>query len=200
MLVLARHSLPAIELSRPAHQWSLSPEGCRRAVQLAALLACYDLELLVSSEEPKAVQTAAIVGEELGLPAVVVQGLHEHERSGVVGLDGEAFRDGVARVFRHPQERVFGEESAEEAHGRFSGALNRVLARHPGQNLGVVAHGTVLALFVAGREGRDPYALWQSLGLPCAFMLSRPELRVIEWMAEVLPGSRGAAVAKPWQR
>ncbi len=189
--MLVRHSLPQIDPGRPAREWPLSPEGCRRARQLAGYLAPHDLELLVSSEERKAVQTAAIAGEELGLPVVVTAGLHEQDRSGVVGLDREAFGAGVARMFRHPGERVFGRESAHEARERFTHALGRVLTRHPGQNLCVVAHGTVLALFVAEREGRDPYTLWQCLGLPCVFVLSRSGLRLVKWMAELPPSSPG---------
>lgn len=184
-LVLVRHSLPEIDPDRPAREWSLSPEGSRRAVQLAGYLASHNLELIVSSDERKAVQTAAILGEELGMPVVVTHGLQEQDRGGAVGLDRTSFEDGMARTFRHPGERVFGSESANEARERFTRALNRVLARYPGRRLGVVAHGTVLALFVAAQEGMDAYALWQSLGLPCVFVLSRPKLRLTEWMAEV---------------
>jgi broad specificity phosphatase PhoE len=185
VLVLVRHSLPEMDPARPAREWALSPEGCRRAVQLAAHLAPYRLELIASSEELKAMQTAAILGEELGVAVVVTQGLQEQDRGGTVGLDREAFEDRMARTFGHPGERVFGGESADDARERFTEALDRVLARYAGQRLGVVGHGTVLALFVAAQEGIDAYALWQSLGLPCVFVLSRPKLRLIEWMAEV---------------
>jgi broad specificity phosphatase PhoE len=184
VLALVRHSLPDVDPSRPAREWSLSAEGCRRARQFAACLAPYDLEVLACSEERKALQTAAIIGEELGLPVEVVPGLHEHDRSGAVGLDHEAFLDGVARMFAHPGERVFGAESADEARARFTSALGQLLARHPGRNLCAVAHGTVLSLFVAEQEGSDPYTLWRGLGLPCAFVLSRPDLRLTEWMPE----------------
>ena len=185
VLVLVRHSLPEIDPSRPGREWSLSPERSRRARQLAPCLAPYHLEVLVSSEEPKAVQTAAIIGEELGLPPEVVPGLHEHDRSGVVGLDREAFLGAIARTFAHPGERVFGAESADEARERFTGVLGQLLARYPERNLCVVAHGTVLSLYVAEREGSDAYALWQRLGLPCYFVLSRPDLHLTEWVEKV---------------
>jgi broad specificity phosphatase PhoE len=183
-LVLIRHSVPAIDPSRPAREWSLSAEGRVRARQLAADLGRYELQVLASSEEVKAVQTARILGEELGLAVKVVPGLHEQERSDAVGLDREAFLRSVARLFARPYERVFGAESADEARARFGEALRRLLARHPGENVGVVTHGTVLSLYVAAREGSDAHALWQGLGLPCAAVLSRPELCLIEWVGE----------------
>lgn len=185
VLVLIRHSLPEIDPSRPAREWSLSPEGVRRVRQLAACLGPYQLDVLISSEERKAIQTAAIIGEELGLPVEVVPGLHEHDRSGVVGLDREAFLCAIERTFAHPGERVFGAESADEARERFAGTLGQLLARHAERNLCVVAHGTVLSLYVAEREGSEPYVLWRRLGLPCYFVLSRPNLRLAKWVEDL---------------
>jgi broad specificity phosphatase PhoE len=184
LVVLIRHSTPEIDPSRPAREWALSAEGRGRARQLAAYLERYDLRVLASSEEHKAVQTAHILGEELGLSVEVVPGLHEQERSDVGRLDREAFLRGVAQLFAHPNERLFGAESADEARARFSDALGRLLTRYPEHNVGVVTHGTVLSLYVAAREGSDAYALWQGLGLPCAAILSRPELRLVEWVGE----------------
>jgi broad specificity phosphatase PhoE len=184
LLVLIRHSVPAIDSSRPAREWSLSAEGCGRARQLAVDLERYGLQVLASSEEVKAVQTARILGEELNLAAEVTPGLHEQERSDAVGLDREAFLRAVAQVFARPSERVLGGESADEARARFSGALGQLLARYPGRNVGVITHGTVLSLYVAQREDSNAYALWRRLGLPCAVVLSRPDLRLVEWVGE----------------
>jgi len=186
LLVLIRHSVPAIDPSLPAGEWPLSVEGRGRARQLAADLERYGLHVLASSEECKAVQTARILGEALGLAVEVVPGLHEQERSDVVGLDREAFLRGVARLFTHPNERVFGAESANEARARFGDAVDRLLARFPGRNVGVVTHGTVLSLYVASREDSDAHALWRRLGLPCAAVLSGPELRLVEWVGEAM--------------
>jgi len=70
---------------------------------------------LVSSEEPKAVETAEIAAERLGIGCSVYPGLHEHDPAGVPFLsDGEFGR--AARGFFENQDRlVWGNETAKEA-------------------------------------------------------------------------------------
>jgi len=82
-LVLVRHSLPEMVASVPASQWQLSDEGCRRCEPLAQWLAAYDLAAVITSTEPRAVETGQIVAEALRLPLETAPGLHERER-GVV--------------------------------------------------------------------------------------------------------------------
>jgi broad specificity phosphatase PhoE len=97
VVVLIRHSLPEIDPARPATEWPLSVEGRRRARELAADLRQYGLQLLASSGECRAVQTAATLGEELHLAVDVVPDLHEHDRANVVGLDRPAFLRAVGQ-------------------------------------------------------------------------------------------------------
>jgi broad specificity phosphatase PhoE len=77
-----------------------------------------------------------------------------------------------------PAERIFGEESADEAHARFTAALDDVLAAHPWETVAVVTHGTVLALWVARRAQRDAFALWSSLAMPAFVVLTRPDFAI----------------------
>jgi broad specificity phosphatase PhoE/GNAT superfamily N-acetyltransferase len=184
-LILGRHSLPEFRSDVPASRWRLSAEGRERCLLLARRLAPYGLSAVLSSVEPKAVETAQIVARELGLPCEAVEGLHEHDRGNVVGLDVAQFHDAVARLFAQPDELVFGRETAEEARLRFAAALDGVLARYAEANVAVIAHGTVLSLTLAHVAGLDAYAFWQRLGLPCFVVLSRPELRLVTLVEEV---------------
>jgi len=54
------------------------------------------------------------------------------------------------------------------------------LARHAGQTVAVVAHGTVISLFVSRRCELEPFNLWRRLGLPALVILSRPDLALIQ--------------------
>jgi broad specificity phosphatase PhoE len=66
-------------------------------------------------------------------------------------------------LVKHAQP-VLGRESAEAALTRFSAAIERVIAPIPhGHSLVVIAHGTVIALFVARQTGRDAFELWKRL-------------------------------------
>lgn len=182
-LVLVKHSDVDVIPGRPPRTWELSREGRRRALALADRLAVFRATRLVSSVEPKAVETAEIVAQRLGLPAITLPGLHEHERETAPFLGAEAFEAAIAWLFDEPHRAVFGEESADAAADRFTAAVGALATD---QNEIVVAHGTVIALYVSRLAGIDPYPLWQSLGLPSYVVLSRgarPQVEIVTSIA-----------------
>jgi broad specificity phosphatase PhoE len=86
----------------------------------------------------------------------------------------------AARVFfENPDRLVRGNETAEEAGGRFEGVVRGVLDELE-EVITIVAHGTVISLLVARHNGLDAYALWRSLGLPSFCILSAEKLRLRE--------------------
>jgi broad specificity phosphatase PhoE len=185
-LILIRHSLPEIVPEQPASQWWLSDAGRRRCANLAERLAPHDPAVLVSSLEPKAIETGQIVAAILGIPFKTAANLHEHERRNV-GLfaDSNQFQARVVSVFEHPGERILGEETADEAHVRFARAVAGLLEQHPGGNLAVVTHGTVMSLFVSRAARIAPAPFWKRLGLPAFAVLSLPGLGLLETVESV---------------
>jgi broad specificity phosphatase PhoE len=180
-LVLIRHSLPNFVLDVPASQWRLSEEGRRRCEKLAERLAAYDLAAVVASEEPKAFETGQIVADILNIPFQAAPGLHEHERPIVRSMgDREEFRALVASLFEHPDELVFGYETADEAHARFAHAVTDALKQHPSGNLAIATHGTVMTLFIARANNLDPIPFWRNLGLPAFAVLSLPDFDLLQ--------------------
>jgi broad specificity phosphatase PhoE len=184
-LILVRHSLPAITEKQPASAWHLSEEGRRRCERLAELLAAHQPSTIVTSTEPKAIETGRIVGERLGIPVEAAPNLHEHERPGT-GLDTvEHFEAKVARLLECPGELVFGAETGDEARERFSAAVDRVMSQVPAGNLAIVSHGTVIALFMARVAGFDPVPFWKELGLPAFVVLSHPDCSLFEMVTSL---------------
>lgn len=98
--------------------------------------------------------------------------LQENDRTGFPYFDDETewkrrFRD----FFDQPTQRSIGKESANEALDRFSAAILRIVGAHPGENLGVIAHGTVISLFAAHQNNEiAPFAVWEALNPLPAYM------------------------------
>ncbi|NKB68240.1 MAG: histidine phosphatase family protein [Candidatus Latescibacteria bacterium] len=184
-LILVKHSLPHIDETAPAKEWLLGAEGRRRAQVLAQKMARYQPDLLISSLEPKAQETAQIVATALGKPLETVANLHEHDRSQVGFLAKDQFAAAVTRFFAQPDELVFGAETAHAAKDRFSQAIYGILARFADDNIAVVCHGTVISLFAAQVAQVDPHALWRQLGLPSWIVLSRPDLNLVETVVDI---------------
>lgn len=165
-LILVKHSLPKIQENLAAREWHLSEEGSLRAERLAERLIAHDPEVLATSREPKALQTAKIIETRLQLPLQVVNDLHEHERSMVPYLPSESFEMSVHEFFAKPDLLVFGSETANKAHERFSIAVHCVLDENKNKTTVIISHGTVISLFVSRLVGISDFQLWKELGLP----------------------------------
>jgi broad specificity phosphatase PhoE len=180
-LILIRHSETKRVPGVNAHQWQLSEEGRRRCDALTAHVRADDLRVIVSSEEPKALQTAQPVADALAIPLRTGVGLHEHDRRNVPCVGDDAnFQATIQRLFAEPSVLVYGNETADQAHERFAAAVQAVVAAHPVGNIAIVTHATVLTLFVSRIAGLDPFALWSRLGMPAVVRVALPEYRLVE--------------------
>ncbi|MBK9926255.1 MAG: histidine phosphatase family protein [Anaerolineales bacterium] len=170
-LILVKHSNPDVIKLAPAREWGLSENGRIRAQKLAEKLKLYEPEVIVSSIEPKARQTAEIISENLGLNFVALNGLHEHDRSQSPFYEDDEFQRLVRDFFNNPDMLIFGNETADQALIRFRDSIDSVMRSYTEQTVIVVAHGTVISLFVSWLTGEDGYLLWNKLGLPSFLIL-----------------------------
>lgn len=170
-LILVKHGKPRIEPDQPRSEWGLSDAGRAAAASLASKLAAYAPRGLHTSPEPKAHETAAVLGGVFGLTPVVDSHLHEHRADFnpfTIQLEFEAL---VVRMFAQPQTLVMGEETGRAAHDRFVAAVARIQAEGEGTQA-VVAHGRIITLWLSRKLGRDPVTLWRRLGFATAAVLS----------------------------
>ena len=181
MLILVKHGAPRLEPGTPPSQWALGPEGRDQAERIAGKLADFSPSAVVSSLEPKAVETAAVIAGAFGLVAELDAGLGEQRNDEGPFTDAARFQAAVGQMFARPRDVVMGEESADEAHARFAGALERQLAAHPSQTLVAVTHGRVMTLWASRRLGLDPMPFWRALTLGAALVVATDaDWRVIE--------------------
>ena len=185
-LVFIRHSQSQPETGRAAREWRLTAEGQRRCTLLAAQLAIYNLDLIVTSTERKAIETGKLTAEKLGIPYRVEDNLHEHQRETAPYFDTKAeFKEVIRMLFARPTELVFGEETGLEAQNRYVDAVDSVMRSNPQENIGIVSHGTVLSLFVNHFTGKEIYTFWQGLGMPAIVAFSYPAMKLLAQVNEI---------------
>ena len=165
-LILVKHSLPEIIEGLPANKWQLSKEGQARAQRLAEQLNHYQPEIIVSSNEPKAAETAEIIARKHQLEVQIIDDLHEHDRGNETYLSKDEFHASIREFFQKPDVLVFGRETANQAHARFYQAVHSILNNHANSTVVIVAHGTVISMFVSRLIGISELMLWSKLGLP----------------------------------
>lgn len=179
-LILVKHSLPKIVENAAAREWELSDAGRVRAKQLAERLNGYQPEVIVSSVEPKAKETAEIIAAKHNLGLQVVNGLHEHDRSKVAYIPKDDFQAAVCEFFEKPDKLVFGSETADECHARFQQAVHSILDHNLDKTVVIVTHGTVISLFVSRLTGMPDLLLWNELGLPSFVVIDMQSATLIE--------------------
>jgi broad specificity phosphatase PhoE len=179
-LILVKHAPPLVMPDMPSEKWALSDKGRGLCIPLADALAPHSPAVIVSSEEPKAAETAQLVAERLGIPWRTAADLHEHDRSNVPHMRSGEFISMVEVFFRKPNELVLGRETADQARTRFEAAVNDVLAAQPVGNVAIVSHGTVIALMLQPSGGREGFQTWRDMGLPSFAVMSIPEKNVID--------------------
>ena len=187
MILLAKHSQPAVDPSTSPSAWTLSTAGRRRALALAASLRHHNPTRIVASPETKAIETAEIVGASLHLEVEVLDGVREHDRPLLAfATSRDAFESAIEASFARPEEVIYGGESIETASRRLHAAIGSVLASPRGGTPLVVTHGTVLAAYVAAITDQNPFLLWRRLDLPSWIALD-VDARVIVDSWRVVP-------------
>ena len=160
-MLLVRHSLPAPDPSVPSEEWRLSEEGRALCEPLAIQVGAHEPRRLLSSPEPKALETAELIAPVLGLELEIEDGLRETARRTVGWLEQNVLHERIRELFAKPDEVVFGEESASAALARFSRVVGGVE-----EQAAFVTHGTVMSLYVAGSDPDGGFSYWKTLGLP----------------------------------
>ena len=186
LLLLVKHAQPVLDASRPPRDWDLSPDGEAQADRLAESLRRYLPFQLVSSPEMKARRTSEIVAFRLGIPMTTAEGLRELDRPALPILPEDDHAALNARIFTAFDRAVIGAESAALALERFTEAVRRISGEASEHNVVVIAHGTVISLFVAAANpSMDAFDMWKRLRCPSVVTLDRASLAVREVIDKV---------------
>lgn len=165
-MLLVRHSVPERDPSVASEEWRLSQEGRALCDALAGQVGAYEPRRLLSSPEPKALETAELIAPALGLEVEVEDDLRETARRTVGWLERDVLDERIRELFAKPDDVVFGEESASAALARFSRVVERVE-----EPAAFVTHGTVMSLYAARSDPDGGFAFWKTLGLPDVVLL-----------------------------
>jgi broad specificity phosphatase PhoE len=131
----------------PIDRWRLSRVGVERAEQISRVVA-HPIDVIVTSAEEKAIQTAEILAATLGLSVHVEPSVGELNRSSTGFLPPAEFDVVVNEFFASPMKSARGWERATDAQSRVVKAVQHHTA-DSSTNVAFVAHGGVGALLMA---------------------------------------------------
>jgi 2,3-bisphosphoglycerate-dependent phosphoglycerate mutase len=159
-LLLVRHGLPQrIEGADGPADPVLTEEGRRQSEQLADWLAHEHLDHLMSSTLRRARETAAPVGERIGLDVELVQGLSEFDADADSYIPIEELRQARDPRFFALVEGRWDELGSSVDPTAFADLVHTtiegVIERFAGRRVAVVCHGGVINLYLGRILGVD---------------------------------------------
>ncbi|MFF5991380.1 histidine phosphatase family protein [Prauserella flavalba] len=142
---------------------TLAPDGHEQAKRVSDRLAGEPIAALYVTTLRRTVQTAAPLAERLGLTPSVEEDLREvHLGEWEGGLFRKHIAEGhpVARRLAEEQrwDVIPGAESNDAFAARVGGALHRLAAAHPDEQIAVFTHGGVIGQAMALASGAKPLA------------------------------------------
>jgi broad specificity phosphatase PhoE len=136
------HSEVVIEPARPIERWGLSEAGRQQMRETAFLPWMAGVTRLVSSDETKAVESAAILSSATGIPFSSRSDLGENDRTATGYLPRAEFDATADQFFALPDDSIRGWETARHAQQRIVRAV-REIATETTDATAIVSHGAV---------------------------------------------------------
>jgi broad specificity phosphatase PhoE len=178
-LTLIRHSKTSVEPDVPILLWHLSKEGAKLARRLAKRQVIRDLDVIYSSLQTKALETARLLVQPNSLQVKTNKDLTEISSftQGFIGQVGDGkFQQFVNDFYQGKIKRHAGGESYDEALERFMKAIKGIIkeGKTKGmENIGIVSHGNILSFFSGQYCKYSPLQLHN--------MMRMPDVAVLDW-------------------
>ncbi len=143
----------------------LTDLGREQARRVAEVLKDRGVEAIYTSDLARALETARIIGEVLGLEPVVLEGFREIALGEWEGRPIDEIRRGdwenLERWYSRPMNaRIPGAESLEDFRKRVLATFQGVLEEHREGRIALVSHGGVLSVIISHVLGLDLNNLW----------------------------------------
>lgn len=152
--IYVTHPQVRIDPDVPVPRWGLSEIGAARTELAAQSAWARELSRILSSDETKALETAAILAGPAGIDVEVLEHAGENDRSATGFLVPEEFEKAANWFFANPHQSFHGWERAVDAQTRIVSAVSFVLDNHdPSKPIAFVGHGgvgTLLKCHLAG--------------------------------------------------
>ncbi len=144
-----RHGETKKDRNVPISRWILSDKGEQQAEELAQGDIFDDVDLIFSSTEEKAYQTAQPIAEKLGKKIIQLKEITELNRDKAGFMDPDEYEESVKYCLEHLDKSVHNWETANAALDRFSNKIEEIDKAYENQKILIVGHGFTINLYFA---------------------------------------------------
>lgn len=164
-LIFLRHAETRKDKNNPASKWVLTEEGIKSAKDLAETGIFDDVDIIISSGEEKAYQTAKPFSDRLKKEITRIPELNELDRDKLKLVSRAEYEKMMSRFFDNLDYSIYGLETANRALSRFKKAVDVITRQNENKKILIVTHGTVLTLYFASLQNKlgDAFQRWKRL-------------------------------------
>lgn len=175
---LMRHALTLPEEGLAEYDWVLSETGKKQAEDMVDFLETLNIDSVVSSPFPRAVETLAPFVRKTNVPFKTHEGLRDQKMAPNY-LPPAEFQALTAKMWQDPHYAEEGCESSDACTRRAWAALRDITHQNAGQTLLAVTHGQVVGRLLHDLD--DNYGLknWSNMRMPDMFRLIFHDNQVI---------------------
>ncbi len=153
-----RHGHTQIDRDTPIHKWVLSVRGETEASQVADNRELQGVDIIVSSTEHKAYQTAKPLADRLGKEIIQVEELSELDREASGLLHPNEYEEAVRECMTYQDRSSHQWETADHALNRFSKKIEQINREYKDKKILIVGHGMTMNLYFAKLAGELDHA------------------------------------------
>ena len=167
-VILVRHGQTLWNLERKYQGHSdvpLSETGLQQAELAAERLARENVTAVYSSDLVRAAHTAKCIGDRHGVAVTTLPALREIMFGEWEGLNYDQITarwpESIGKLWSRPAEvQIPGGESFSQVQHRAYGAVLQIVAKHPGENVVVAAHGGTIGTILCAALEMDLNRVW----------------------------------------
>lgn len=146
---LLRHGKTKVDREISISEWELSPEGEEQAKRLADEGIFSEIDVVISSTETKAYQTAKPIADRVGKEIIQIKELSELDRDTGKFMQAEEYEKAVKNCLEHPDQSVNNWETVSHALQRFSKKIDELDKEYENKKILVVGHGFTINAYFA---------------------------------------------------
>jgi len=161
---LLRHAETIKDPDTHPKDWLLTSDSLDKIHEYITEGKLNSITKIVSSTEAKAVATGKPIAEYLNLPIEEMEEFVEVKREKKF-LTDEEFLIQKQKELEARSERVNGVESGDEAVTRFKLGMQKLEEKYSGENILIISHGTIMALFLADHKNdfENIFERWEKI-------------------------------------
>jgi broad specificity phosphatase PhoE len=177
-IIFIRHSDTERDYVASPLLWKLSEKGVELARAMSQIDVIKSIDVLYTSFQKKALQTALILSEDNNIK--VVPDNRFTELTSITNGYVEDFENTLKKFYSGEIDRINDGETVEECKIRFSEAVDDVVMQNKGkETIGIVSHGNALAIYLSQYFNEDILTLHNRIRMPDYLVLDYSSKKII---------------------